>query len=352
MDFIKIASACPITRVSDVEYNVENILKCIDEAVNNEAKMIVFPELAITSYTCADLFLQHTLLTRSDKAIENILKETENKDILIAVGAPLLENNTLYNAAYILFKGKVLGIVPKSYIPNYSEFYEKRWFTEGVNVQSRNIDLSFQEEVPFGTDLIFSCGNVKFGFEICEDLWVTIPPSSNLSLMGANIIGNLSASNELVSKADYRRSLIANQSARCMCAYAYASAGVHESTTDLLFSGHLLIGENGSILKENERFNRDNEVIYSIVDVFKLNAERMKNLSFRDSSRMQKTFPRFIKFKFDSTEISNFDRFIDKHPFVPSNEHERELRCKEIFNIQSAALAKRFEHCKSCPSAF
>lgn len=344
MDFIKIASACPITRVSDVEYNVENILKCIDEAVNNEAKMIVFPELAITSYTCADLFLQHTLLTRSDKAIENILKETKNKDILIAVGAPLLENNTLYNAAYILFKGKVLGIVPKSYIPNYSEFYEKRWFTEGVNVQSRNIDLSFQEEVPFGTDLIFSCGNVKFGFEICEDLWVTIPPSSNLSLMGANIIGNLSASNELVSKADYRRSLIANQSARCMCAYAYASAGVHESTTDLLFSGHLLIGENGSILKENERFNRDNEVIYSIVDVFKLNAERMKNLSFRDSSRMQKAFPRFIKFKFDSTEISNFDRFIDKHPFVPSNEHERELRCKEIFNIQSAALAKRFEH--------
>lgn len=344
MDFIKIASACPITRVSDVEYNVENILKCIDEAVNNEAKMIVFPELAITSYTCADLFLQHTLLTRSDKAIENILKETKNKDILIAVGAPLLENNTLYNAAYILFKGKVLGIVPKSYIPNYSEFYEKRWFTEGVNVQSRNIDLSFQEEVPFGTDLIFSCGNVKFGFEICEDLWVTIPPSSNLSLMGANIIGNLSASNELVSKADYRRSLIANQSARCMCAYAYASAGIHESTTDLLFSGHLLIGENGSILKENERFNRDNEVIYSIVDVFKLNAERMKNLSFRDSSRMQKAFPRFIKFKFDSTEISNFDRFIDKHPFVPSNEHERELRCKEIFNIQSAALAKRFEH--------
>ncbi len=344
MDFIKIASACPITRVSDVEYNVENILKCIDEAVNNEAKMIVFPELAITSYTCADLFLQHTLLTRSDKAIENILKETKNKDILIAVGAPLLENNTLYNAAYILFKGKVLGIVPKSYIPNYSEFYEKRWFTEGVNVQSRNIDLSFQEEVPFGTDLIFSCGNVKFGFEICEDLWVTIPPSSNLSLMGANIIGNLSASNELVSKADYRRSLIANQSARCMCAYAYASAGVHESTTDLLFSGHLLIGENGSILKENERFNRDNEVIYSIVDVFKLNAERMKNLSFRDSSRMQQAFPRFIKFKFDSTEISNFDRFIDKHPFVPSNEHERELRCKEIFNIQSAALAKRFEH--------
>ena len=343
MDFIKIASACPVTRVSDVNYNVENILKCIDDAVKNEAKMIVFPELCLTSYTCADLFLQDTLLTNSNKGIEKILSETKDKDILIAVGAPVLENTTLYNAAYILFKGKVLGIVPKSYIPNYSEFYEKRWFTEGVNVKNRTIDLTFQDDVPFGTDLIFSCGTYKFGFEICEDLWVTIPPSSNLSLMGANIIGNLSASNELVSKAGYRRSLISNQSARCMCAYAYASAGVHESTTDLLFSGHLLISENGSMLKENERFQRDNEVIYSIVDVFKLNAERMKNLSFRDSSMLQ-TSPRFVKFKFDNTDISVFDRYIDKHPFVPSNQHEREVRCKEIFNIQSSALAKRFEH--------
>ena len=343
MDFIKIASACPVTRVSDVNYNVENILKCIDDAVKNEAKMIVFPELCLTSYTCADLFLQDTLLRSSNKGLKKILSETKNKDILIAVGAPLLDNTTLYNAAFILFKGKVLGVVPKSYIPNYSEFYEKRWFTEGVNIKNRTIDLDFEENVPFGCDLIFSCGTYKFGFEICEDLWVTIPPSSNLSLMGANIIGNLSASNELVSKADYRRSLISNQSARCMCAYAYASAGVHESTTDLLFSGHLLISENGSMLKENERFQRDNEVIYSIVDVFKLNAERMKNLSFRDSSILQAS-PRFIKFKFDNTDISVFDRYIDKHPFVPSNKHEREVRCKEIFNIQSSALAKRFEH--------
>ena len=343
MDFIKIASACPVTRVSDVNYNVENILKCIDDAVKNEAKMIVFPELCLTSYTCADLFLQDTLLRSSNKGLKKILSETKNKDILIAVGAPLLDNTTLYNAAFILFKGKVLGVVPKSYIPNYSEFYEKRWFTEGVNIKNRTIDLDFEENVPFGCDLIFSCGTYKFGFEICEDLWVTIPPSSNLSLMGANIIGNLSASNELVSKADYRRSLISNQSARCMCAYAYASAGVHESTTDLLFSGHLLISENGSMLKENERFQRDHEVIYSIVDVFKLNAERMKNLSFRDSSMLQAS-PRFIKFKFDNTDISVFDRYIDKHPFVPSNKHEREVRCKEIFNIQSSALAKRFEH--------
>ena len=344
MDFIKAASACPITRVSDVEFNLENILKCIKDAEKNEAKVIVFPELCITSYTCADLFLHDTLIKKSNEAIKKLLSETRNTDMLIAVGAPLLENNTLYNAAYILFKGKVLGIVPKSYIPNYSEFYEKRWFTEGMDVKNRTIDLDYQEDVPFGVDLIFTCGNLKFGFEICEDLWVTIPPSSNLSLMGANIIGNLSASNELVSKADYRRSLIQNQSARCMCAYIYSSTGVHESSTDLLFSGHLLIGENGGILNENERFQRDNEVIYSIIDVFKLNAERMKNLSFRDSSRMRRDTPRNIKFKFSDTNITNFDRYIDKHPFVPSNELEREIRCREIFNIQSSALAKRFEH--------
>ena len=264
--------------------------------------------------------------------------------MLIAVGAPLLFNNILYNCAYILFKGKILGIVPKSYIPNYSEFYEKRWFSEGLNLTNETVDFDFQKEVPFGTDLIFTCKEFKFAFEICEDLWVTIPPSSYLSLLGANIIGNLSASNELVSKMEYRKSLISNQSARSMCAYIYSSAGVHESSTDILFSGHMLISENGSILKENERFQRENEVIYSIIDVFKLNAERQKNISYRDASKVVPFKARYIKFNFENTNISNFDRYIDKHPFVPSNEAERAKRCKEIFNIQASALAKRFEH--------
>ena len=201
--------------------------------------------------------------------INQILNATKDNDILIAVGAPLLSGSILYNCAFLLFKGSVLGIVPKSYIPNYSEFYEKRWFSEGISIENEKIDLPFQKDVPFGTDLIFSCNIVNFGIEICEDLWVTIPPSSYLSLMGANIIGNLSASNELVSKTDYRKSLISNQSARTMCSYIYSSAGVYESTTDVLFSGHLLISENGSILNENNRFQRDNEVISSIVDVFK-----------------------------------------------------------------------------------
>jgi NAD+ synthase (glutamine-hydrolysing) len=344
MDFIKVAAACPITKVSDVEYNLSNIISCAKEAASKGAKLIVFPELCITSYTCSDLFLQDTLLRRATDGIEELLLRTKDLDTLIAVGAPLLHKSTLYNCAYILFKGKILGIVPKSYIPNYSEFYEKRWFTEGLGMKDKMINLSFQKDIDFGTNLIFSCNDFNYAFELCEDLWVTIPPSSYLSLMGANIIGNLSASNELVSKADYRRDLIKNQSARSISAYIYSSAGVHESTTDLLFSGHLLISENGGILKQNDRFQRDNEIIYSLIDVFKLNAERMKNLSFRDSSKMINMEPKIINFIYEDTKIKLFDRIIDKHPFVPSNEYERELRSREIFSIQASALAKRLEH--------
>ena len=344
MDFIKVGAACPTTKVSDINYNISKILECIEDAEKEKCKFLVFPELCITSYTCGDLFLQEYLIERSLEAISKILNKTKNTDMLITVGSPFLHNSILYNVAFVFYKGSVLGIVPKSYIPNYSEFYEKRWFSEGLAIKNTFIDLPFQKNVPFGTDLIFSSQIANFGIEICEDLWVTIPPSSYLSLMGAHIIGNLSASNELVSKADYRKSLISNQSARCMCSYIYSSAGVHESTTDVLFSGHLLISENGSLLKENKRFQRENEVIYSYVDVFKLKSERMKNLSFRDAAKNLSLSPNFIKFEFDDISIYNFDRFIDKHPFVPSSEQECDLRCREIFNIQTASLAKRLEH--------
>lgn len=344
MDFIKVAAACPKTKVADIEYNVNEILNCINSAKEKEVKAIVFPELSITSYTCDDLFLQDILIKKSLKGLFKVISETSNLDMLIAVGAPLLKGCTLYNCAYILFKGKILGIVPKSFIPNYSEFYEKRWFSEGIGIINEKVDLPFQKNIPFGTDLIFSSDSFNFGVEICEDLWVTIPPSSYLSLLGANIIFNLSASNELVSKADYRKELIKNQSARSICSYVYSSAGVFESSTDLLFSGHLLIGENGTILKENERFQRENEIIYSDIDVFKLKAERLKNLSFRDSSKITPFIPRIINFDFKSVTLNKFDRYIDKHPFVPSRKEEMEQRCKEIFNIQSSALAKRLEH--------
>ncbi|MCR3759792.1 NAD(+) synthase [Clostridium felsineum] len=342
--FIKISSACPKTNVADVDFNVKNIKLCIDKALNENSKVVVFPELSITSYTCADLFSQSTLLNNSLNGIKDLCDFLKDKDIVVVVGAPLLYNYCLYNCAYVLFKGSIIGIVPKSYIPNYVEFYEKRWFTEGLNVKNEFAEFPFQADVPFGSDLIFRCGDLKLGLEICEDLWAPIPPSSYLSIMGANVILNPSASNEVVSKADYRRSLISNQSGRCMCAYIYSSAGVFESSTDVVFSGHMLICENGSILSENDRFERDNLVLTSIIDLEKLQSERLKNVTFRDSIKLCTFKPNYIDFTFSNWNMGNFDRFIDSHPFVPSNEKQREDRCKEIFNIQTAGLAKRFTH--------
>ncbi|URZ05861.1 NAD(+) synthase [Clostridium felsineum] len=342
--FVKISSACPKTNVADVDFNVKNIKLCIDKALNENSKVVVFPELSITSYTCADLFSQSTLLNNSLNGIKDLCDFLKDKDIVVVVGAPLLYNYCLYNCAYVLFKGSIIGIVPKSYIPNYVEFYEKRWFTEGLNVKNEFAEFPFQADVPFGSDLIFRCGDLKLGLEICEDLWAPIPPSSYLSIMGANVILNPSASNEVVSKADYRRSLISNQSGRCMCAYIYSSAGVFESSTDVVFSGHMLICENGSILSENDRFERDNLVLTSIIDLEKLQSERLKNVTFRDSIKLCTFKPNYIDFTFSNWNMGNFDRFIDSHPFVPSNEKQREARCKEIFNIQTAGLAKRFTH--------
>ncbi len=346
MNFIRVAAACPVTNVADVDFNLKNIKECIDTAVSKNSKLIVFPELCITSYTCADLFFQQQLYFKALEGIKDLCQYSADKDILIAVGAPLIYKDSMYNCAYIIFKGQLLGVVPKSYIPNYTEFYEKRWFTPGLNLVNKIVNLTFQKDIPFGTNLVFTSGYFKFGFEICEDLWVTIPPSSFLSLNGANIIGNLSASNEIVSKSDYRISLVEAQSGRCMSAYIYASSGVLESTTDLVFSGHLLIGENGAMLKKNNRFQRENEVITAIVDIDKLTNERIKNVSFSDSSKIVPVEPKEINFQFVSTAINNFDRFIQKHPFVPSDERLREQRCKEILAIQASALAKRLSHTK------
>ena len=345
LDFIKVASACPKIKVGDVKYNIEQIKSLIDKALEQEVKVLVFPELSIPSYTCGDLFTNNTLLKECEKAILDLVDFSRNKDILISVGSPLLYNYNLYNCAYIILNGKILGIVPKSYIPNYSEFYEKRWFTEGLNLTNATVNISsYEKDIPLGTDLIFSYENLKIGFEICEDLWVAIPPSSYLALNGANLICNLSASNELVSKSVYRRDLIKNQSARLMASYIYTSSGVHESTTDLLFSGHMLICENGTILNENKRFNRENELMTSIIDLFKLNTERMKNISFRNSINNETPKVRTVNFQFKDTKIKHFNRFIDKHPFVPSNKSLRDENSLDILNIQSAALAKRLEH--------
>ncbi|MBA5850073.1 NAD(+) synthase [Clostridium sp. cel8] len=344
MGFIRVAAACPVTDVGNINFNLENIKKCIDEAVSKHAKLVVFPELCVTSYTCGDLFLQRILIEKSTMAVEEICKYSMKKDILIALGAPLQYNNCMYNCAYIIFEGNVLGIVPKSYIPNYEEFYEKRWFTPGFNLIDESVDLYFQKNIPFGVNIIFSCEEFKFGFEICEDLWNVVPPSSYLALKGANIIGNLSASNDIVSKSNYRKGLVNSQSARSICSYVYSSSGVFESSTDIVFGGDLIISENGNILKNNNRFQRENEVITSIVDVEKLNTQRLKNISFRDAGSIVPWKGLNVEFQFKDMNFGDYDREVLKYPFVPSDKSQMEERCREIFNIQSSAFGKRVKH--------
>ncbi|WP_353947776.1 NAD(+) synthase [Sporolactobacillus sp. Y61] len=344
MNFIRVASACPVTRVADVAANVENIKTCISMALEKEAKLVVLPELCLTSYTCADLFLQETLLDQAEQGIKDLCAFSKNKDIVIAAGAPLNVHTSVYNCAYILFHGRILGIVPKSYIPNYEEFYEMRWFTHGRDIISETVDLPFQKNVPFGVNLLFHAGVFQFAFEICEDLWSVVPPSSHLSLAGANIIGNLSASNEVVSKSDYRKQLVSSQSASCMSAYIYSGTGTGESTTDVVFDGEMLISENGKILNANQRFQRENQVLTSLIDVERLNLQRIKNTSFREARSMVPWKPVDIHFEFDQLSFGTFDRKVPQHPFVPADEAKREARCKEIFSIQTAALAKRMEH--------
>ncbi|WP_027308682.1 NAD(+) synthase [Caloramator sp. ALD01] len=343
--FIKVAASSPKLKVANPFYNAEEIKNIILEADKNFAKVIVFPELSITGYTCADLFSQKKLINDSYIALKNILDETKHTDILCAVGMPILINHILLNCAVLFKSGKILAVVPKMYIPNYREFYEKRWFTSGFEVSHiEEIDL-FDEKVPFGNVIIEDKNlGLRIGVEICEDVWAPIPPSSFLCVNGANIILNLSASNEVVAKSDYRRELIKGQSARCICGYIYSSASVYESTTDLVFSGDLLICENGSLLKSSERFKRESQIIYSYIDVDRLNSERQVNKTFIDSLNVSNVKYQTVNTIFNKLSIDGFDRYISKTPFIPSNKQEIDIRCNEIFNIQVAGLAKRFEH--------
>ena len=267
--FVKLAAAVPSVRVADCKYNKEQILKQIKVAYEEGAQVIGLPELCITGYTCADLFFQTTLLEGAKKTLGEIAKATEAMATLIVLGMPLMIEDELYNCAVILLKGKILGVVPKSYIPNYNEFYEKRWFALGTDLEATEMML-LEQKVPVGTDLLFECGELKVGIEICEDVWTPIPPSSLLTLAGANVIVNLSASNEIIAKRDYRRGLISQQSARALCACLYVSAGAEESTTDLVFSGHSLIAENGAIKKENEKLVDTDYVLVEDVDLERL----------------------------------------------------------------------------------
>lgn len=354
--FVRVSAITPDMRVADVEYNTEEILKCIDNAVDNETKVAVFPELCITGYTCSDLFLQSAMLREASLAVEKIAQYIIDKDIVVVVGFPMMNDGKLYNAAAVLYNGDVLGIVPKTNIPNYSEFYEARHFTKGFS-GAKDIRLNGQT-VPFGANIIFDCENVenlKIAVEICEDLWVPMPPSISHAIAGATVIANLSAGDETVCKEVYRRELVSGQSARLVCGYIYASAGEGESTTDMVFSGHNLICENGSRLAESTRFI--NQAVFADIDVDRLSAERRRMNTYPDSMSAYRDRNnsvtgaegyRIVSFSMkkltDRTERTSLLRPLDNAPFVPSSMEEREKRCNEILTLQAMGLKKRLAH--------
>ncbi|MDE6246331.1 MAG: NAD(+) synthase [Muribaculaceae bacterium] len=342
----RIAAAIPFVALGDVLSNTNNIIDIINH--NRDCDVILFPELSVTGYTLGDLVLQSLLLDKAVDGLQQIKLASADSDAIIAVGAPIRKNNKIYNSAVLFHNGKILGVVPKSYIPNYSEFYERRWFEPGINVKNQSVCIG-DDEVPFGSDLIFECGAMKIGVEICEDLWVTIPPSSHLAMAGANIILNLSASNHTIGKQAYRRSLISQQSARCRCVYAYSSAGRGESSTDLAIPGYSAIAENGSILIASEDFPLDQTVVTRNVDLQKIEADRIHYNTFNDFSSDEGF--RFISVNYKNRKAENHDDSvsvdINPHPFVPSDPGHRNENCSEIIAIQCHALAQRLKtiHC-------
>lgn len=337
--FVKVAAATPKVRVADCKYNADEIIKIIEEGEKERIRLLVFPELCITGYTCGDLFLQNRLLRSAREELLRIAGATEDKEILAVVGLPFLLDGKLYNMAAVLHRGEVLGLVPKTAIPNYSEFYEGRHFTPGF-AAVRQVEVG-GKMVPAGTRLLFACRELPdfvLGVEICEDIWVTIPPSSYHAMAGATVIANLSASNEAAGKDNYRRDLVKGQSAKAVCGYIYADAGDGESTTDVVFSAHNMIAENGSLLAEAERFK--NEMAVSELDLEKLIGERQ-----RISTYVQQGSEEYRRIEFSwKREKTKLTRAFEKRPFVPDKKEIRDKVCDEILSMQAMGLKKRLEH--------
>ncbi len=341
--FVRVGAIVPKLKVADTEFNCNEIIKQIEIASNNKIQIAVFPELCITGYTCQDLFEQDILLEEAEKSLDKILEYTNNLDIICIIGMPIKAENQLFNTAVVIQKGRILGIVPKTFIPNYSEFYEKRWFTSSKNANNKEIEILGQK-VPFGIDLLFkdkANNEICFGIEICEDVWAVEPPSNKLSLLGANIIFNLSASNEVIGKKEYRKELVKMQSAKTISGYVYCSSGVNESTSDVVFSGESMIFENGSCLANNQRFDFESNMIFTEIDTKRLANDRRKNTSFMGNP---------VDLEYREIEINipdnieSLTREYSKTPFVPEDKKKISEICEEILNIQSYGLAKRLLH--------
>ena len=340
--FYRVAAAVPQVEVADVAFHVEEILRLYRQTCGKGAAAAVFPELSLTGYSAGDLFFHPVLHRAALEGLRQLSDATAGQKTLLIVGAPLAVRDNLYNAAFVLGAGRVLGVVPKQILPNYREFYEKRQFQSGRGVVGTTVTL-FGEEVPFGTDLIFDDGkNFRFGIELCEDLWGVVPPSSHLALGGALAVFNPSAGTELAAKADYRRELVKQQSARILGSYVLASAGVTESTTDVVFGGHALIADNGRLAAENERFRRDGSIVFADIDFEKLIAARRSESSFHDNALPPGMSFRTVALP-EAPQAPDWEfAWNPPRPFVPA-EDDRRARCREIFRIQSAGLAKRVE---------
>lgn len=337
--FVKVAAATPDIRVADVEFNTQNIINAMEEAQKNGAKILVFPELCVTGYTCSDLFDHSVLLKASRKALLEIAENTNDKDMLVFVGAPLEVNGKLYNVAAAMNQGEIIGFTTKTFLPNYGEFYEMRQFTPGPQTVR---EITFEgKKIPFGPQILFQAEGMEelvVAAEICEDVWSPVSPSIQAALEGATVIVNCSASDETIGKDTYRRALISGQSARLISGYIYANAGEGESTTDLVFGGHNIIAENGTVLKESSRYV--NEIIYSELDLQRITGERRKNTTFQPLDEET-----LVRVPFTVEETKTFlTRTFPKKPFVPSDEQTRAQRCEEILTIQAMGLKKRLAH--------
>jgi len=344
--YVKVAAAVPRVKVADCKFNASEIEKEIIIADGKGVQIIAFPELCITGYTCGDLFAQQLLLEEAEMGLIQILNNTRQMDIISILGMPVALNGVLLNAAVVIQKGRVLGVVPKTYLPNYKEFYEKRWFTSACDVAENSVRLCGQI-IPMGRDLLFETADTTFGVEICEDLWAPIPPSSTLALQGAEILFNLSADNEGIGKHNYLRSLISQQSARCIAGYVFSSCGFGESTTDVVFAGNGLIYENGTLLAANERFSFEGQVVISEIDVEHLRTERRVNTTFAAChANCASGLPVRISTEYVNSRDLNLTRTFEPHPFVPQGAALDE-RCEEIFSIQVSGLAQRLVHTKA-----
>ena len=340
--FVNVAAAVPVVKVADVDYNVQQVEGLIAQAEGRKVEVIVFPELCITGYSCQDLFKEQLLLDRAEQGIMMLLDFTRKLDVISIIGAPVIINGLLYNCAVVLQGGTILGIVPKTYLPNYAEFYEKRWFASAQDLNPTDIYFAGSSiHVSAEPQVFVTSDGMKFGVEICEDVWAPIPPSNNLAVAGADIIFNLSASNELIGKHHYLKSLLAQQSARTMSGYVYASSGFGESTQDVVYGGNAMIFENGKLLVEGSRFSFQPQIQMTQIDVEKLRVERRQNTTFINAQRGAQS--REILARLISPQDFVLLRDIDPHPFIPKEEN-MQASCEEILNIQVAGLAKRLYH--------